>query len=138
MISGTYERNGKNRKARLNRKYDDAEGHVGNLRHTVHQNLRLQASSSQATQLSSPHQCRSFSRLPIHSITVSLNLLCIILFIVHSANSLFVTHTGTTRTFPQNPSHLPTRPRRKDYPTVRRPSPRWNRGRVRVRSYLVL
>ena len=34
MISGTYERNGKNRKARLNRKYDDAEGRVGNLRHT--------------------------------------------------------------------------------------------------------
>ena len=33
MISGTYERNGKNRKARLNRKYDDAEGRVGNLRH---------------------------------------------------------------------------------------------------------
>ena len=35
MISGTYEQNGKNRKARLNRKYDDAEGRVGNLRHTV-------------------------------------------------------------------------------------------------------
>lgn len=34
MISGTYERNGKNRKARLNRKYDDVEGRVGNLSHT--------------------------------------------------------------------------------------------------------
>ena len=34
MISGTYERNGKNRKVRLNRKYDDAEGRVGNLCHS--------------------------------------------------------------------------------------------------------
>lgn len=44
MISGTYERNGKNRKARLNRKYDDAEGRVGNLRHNAnvtHQFLEL-------------------------------------------------------------------------------------------------
>ena len=35
MMFGIYERNRKDRKARLNRKYEDAEGHVGILRHNA-------------------------------------------------------------------------------------------------------